>query len=245
VLVYAGAIPTTATPEPATITLLGIGIAGLAGYRLRRPQLGGRVMKRYLVALATLAMLAGGIGQASAASIFILKFDENGNGSISINGAPAVALHGVMMADPLEGGMSLTYMLPVTVANGDVGVVEPNSAFGTLSDMLRFTDANSNLTGITADRMIYYSELDPSQVQGGPGTDLADRVFQVRSSNVTTVREVGPEGNNSFQYGSVVGGNPVYIGISDVPEPATMTLFGAGVLGMAGYALRRCKNAAR
>jgi hypothetical protein len=36
VLVYAGAIPTTATPEPATITLLGIGIAGMAGYRLRR-----------------------------------------------------------------------------------------------------------------------------------------------------------------------------------------------------------------
>jgi hypothetical protein len=36
VLVYAGAIPTAPTPEPATITLLGIGIAGMAGYRLRR-----------------------------------------------------------------------------------------------------------------------------------------------------------------------------------------------------------------
>jgi hypothetical protein len=36
VLVYAGAIPTMPTPEPATITLLGIGIAGMAGYRLRR-----------------------------------------------------------------------------------------------------------------------------------------------------------------------------------------------------------------
>jgi hypothetical protein len=36
-LVYAGAVPTaSATPEPASLTLLGIGIAGLAGYRWKR-----------------------------------------------------------------------------------------------------------------------------------------------------------------------------------------------------------------
>jgi hypothetical protein len=43
------------------------------------------------------------------------------------------------------------------VVNGDVCVTEANSLF--CSDGLRFTDAQGRLNGVTADRMIFYSDL--------------------------------------------------------------------------------------
>lgn len=196
-------------------------------------------MKGWLIGFAAIALLFEGVGQVSAS--FILNFDENGNGSISISGAALVPNPGTMLADPVEGGTSLTYRLPSLVPAVDVLIFEPGTTGQqTLSDMLRFTNANGVLDGsVSADRMIYYSDLEPNDVQGGPGTDLADRSFQPRTTS--GILEVGPEGNNGF---SLLFFDNTYNGISDTPEPATLTLLGIGLASMAGYGWRRRKAAA-
>jgi hypothetical protein len=149
---------------------------------------------------------------------FVFNFDENGNGSISINGGPFTAISGTLQPDPTNAGTrALTYLLPSSqtpVGNGDVLILESP---GVLSDVIRFTDASGNLTGGTADRMIYYSDVDDLATEMGA---LADTGFP---SNVDlsaiSVDETGPEGANRFTYGFP----DVYNGISDraVPEPSS------------------------
>src|SRR6516164_5282983 len=84
---------------------------------------------------------------------FILLFDENGNGSISINGGGFVPDPGLIGIDPLSGLTALYYPLPETVVAGDVGVSEPNMP-SLLTDGLRF---ENGLFGFQA-VMFYFSD---------------------------------------------------------------------------------------
>src|SRR5262245_16759615 len=115
---------------------------------------------RWVLALAVAFLFQLGLGSARAQ--FVFNFDENGNGMISISGGAFMPLNGSLMPDPSNGGaLALTYLLPATatpVGNGDVRIFEPAATSAILSDVLRFTDANGSLTGLTADRMIYYSD---------------------------------------------------------------------------------------
>ena len=90
-----------------------------------------------------------------------MYFDENGHGLIN-TGSGFVSDPGNLAADPTGrvGGLVLIYTLDPAqlVGNGDVRVWEDYPGATILSDVISFTDANGNLTGITADRMIYYSE---------------------------------------------------------------------------------------
>ena len=195
----------------------------------------GRALIVVVVAMAYLFMTAG-----SAYAIFEVFFDEDGNGRISQNGGPITPLTGVMAPDPAFGGhLELTYFLPELVINGDVAVFEPGTT--ELSDGLRFTNAQGQLDHnlVTADRMIYLSD----QPEPGEVTALADTAFGnfgILGFN-GTIFEVGPEGHNGFDW--FPGGN-IYHGISDVPEPGTLTLLGIGALAMAGCAWRRRKQVA-
>ncbi|HEV3137943.1 MAG TPA: PEP-CTERM sorting domain-containing protein [Pirellulales bacterium] len=193
--------------------------------------------------VAALLMYTLAVAVTPALATFDIFFDENGNGSISQNGGALTPLHGVIAPDPSNGGApELTYFLPELVNNGDVAIFEPGTGNQVLSDGLRFTDANGNLThgATTADRMIYLSDREPNE----PNTDLADTPnpsnFGSQGFN-GTLSEVGPEGNNGFSW--FPGGN-TYHGISDVPEPATVTLLGFGMLGLLAYVWRRRRNAA-
>jgi hypothetical protein len=154
-------------------------------------------------------------GSPATSDPFTVRFDENGNGTVSQNGGPFRPLLELRLPDPLNGFTLVpTFFLPELVITGDLRVTEPG---GTLSDIVRFPDLAG--TGRTS-LMMYYSD----------NTDRADSLSDVglpaRLQNVlATVAEVGPEGNNRFRY--VAGSLPfanTYLGISDTPEPTTLVL---------------------
>jgi hypothetical protein len=184
---------------------------------------------------------------AAALDPMILHFDENGHATIAQNGGPTMNLVGVLAADPSvpSGGGSqpvLTYFLPQHVITGDVSFSEPGGG-GKISDWLRFTDSSGSISGRVSGagaRMIFYSDFE----LGEANTDLADTGFPLNlgTGNTTASAEIGPEGNNGFDYrpaGVPYPSNNEYVGISDIPEPATLALLGASLVGLGVIRRRR------
>lgn len=184
---------------------------------------------------------APGLSALTPVGPFLVRFDEKGNATISVNSGPATPLTGVLAPDPTTPAgvgqqLALTFMLPEPVVAGDVSFAEV--AGGPASDWLRFTDAAGHLNGATGTgtRMLFYSDFET----GETGADLADSGFPTNlgSGNHLAQLEVGPEGNNGFDYrpgGVPAPQNNEYIGISDaVPEPETYALMlaGLGALGL-------------
>ncbi|PYJ07566.1 MAG: hypothetical protein DME25_03570, partial [Verrucomicrobia bacterium] len=181
---------------------------------------------------------------AGSGDPFTITFDENGNSLIDLrDGSPLVPAPWGMLADPTQPGNPpvLTYFLPGPIVNGDVRIWE-DASFSILSDVLRFTDAQGNLTGQTADRMIYYSERpEPGEV---PPFELADTGFPpfLLPIDGGGVAETGPEGGpNGFTWAPGGPWDNIYNGISDVPEPGPLSWL---ALGGAGWfiACRRKKG---
>jgi hypothetical protein len=194
-----------------------------------------------------------GLSALTPVGAFLLHFDENGNATIQVGTAPATPLIGALMNDPtLPIGSPpqnvLTYLLPEPVVSGTVEIPEPAADGGGISDALRFTDATGIIDGGATGagtRLIYYSDLVP----GDPDDNaLADTGFPI---NLTAGNffigptEVGPEGNNGFDYqpaGVPFPADNEYIGISDAtlaPEPASLALLGSAFAAMGFWVRRR------
>jgi len=170
---------------------------------------------------------------------FLLRFDENGNWSIAVNGGPAITQpRGMLMTDPTvpSGGPVLTYLLPEPVITGTVAVLEPT---GGISDALRFTNAAGDISGISSGadaRMIFYSDFELGEIL----LDLADTGFPANlmaGNFVVGPTEVGPEGNNFFDWqpAGAYPANNEFIGVSDttpVSEPASLALLSNGLAAM-------------
>jgi hypothetical protein len=191
------------------------------------------MIKKIALLAAVLAVVAV-VSPVQAA--LILNFDENGNGSISINGGAFTQVIGTLTANPscssLPGGLCLTYILGGQLVNIGEGAISDSSTAFVLGDGLRFTDANGSLAApgtvgtTTADRMIYFSDVE--QVSDGA---LANTGFPTNfSSQFVYATEVGPEGSNGFTYSPSPN---VYNGISDIPEPDMVVLLGSGALALA------------
>jgi hypothetical protein len=160
--------------------------------------------------VGALAAYAGtGVVRANEASLagsgdpFEIWFDENGHAEASVNGGPLVPVVSGVEIEPTSGINALYYVLPLVVSPGDVRVWE-DAGHTTLSDLLRFTTT----------KMYYFSDNSDG------GTDLADTGFPavIIPADNGGVEEVGPEGNNHFDFlpGGVL--DNIYHGISDAPS---------------------------
>jgi PEP-CTERM motif len=192
--------------------------------------------------LLAIASLFFGASQATADSLpknpgqgdpFVLTFDENGNSTININGQGAMNNPGFLsaVADPNTGFVgALTYQLSGQVVAGIVNVYDPN---GTLSDAISFYNG-PDATGALIGYMAYYSFdntgdlADVGPIAGWPGSP----VFVVEQAN----------GTFAWFSGGAPGVDNDYYGVSSAPEPASMTLLGIGIAGMAGYGWRKRKQ---
>ena len=189
---------------------------------------------RIFVLLVTVSLLAASVPMfagnlAGGGDPFTIWFDENGNGSISLNGDPAIPNPGLVFTDPLSGINALAYVLPEVVADGDVRIWDDPGAT-VLSDLLRFENGVTLPGGQVDTVMFYFSQA------GGPS--LADTGFP----SVINPNDGG--GLFEWQVGGVSGfdwypGGNVYHGISDTPEPGTLLMFGSGIAGLAAMLRRK------
>ena len=214
--------------------------------KISRSLLSATLIGSLAVAVSTNAGAAEAPGLSALTPVgpFLFTFNENGQGTIAINGGPATTLNGVLAVDPsVPGGpgqqLALTFMLPEPVVTGDVSFAEPT---GGISDWIRFTDAAGTISGAATGagpRMLFYSDFEV----GAVNAELADTGFpaNIGTGNFVARLEVGVEGNNGFNYlpGAPYPQNNQYIGISDaIPEPETYAMLLAG-LGLMGFVARR------
>lgn len=194
-------------------------------------------MKRFASYAALAVALCFMATQARAGLLVNVNFDEFGNG---LTDYPATTLHALpvgLVADP-SGGLGvpvLVYVLPFTPIQGDVQLQE-FAGVAIFSDVVRFFNQF----------MIFYSD-------NGDGVDaIADAGLPgPLSTNVVTILEVGPEGNNGAIY-TPTANQPGYINSdfsatynitsdSAVPEPGIVSLMAAGLAGL-GLLKRYCKR---
>src|SRR5205085_2732733 len=141
-------------------------------------------------------------------ALILFTCDENGNGTMSLDGGAPFVFNGSLQPDPSWAGnpLRLTWDLASIgaspVGRGDVNILEPDDF--TLSDVLRFTDAAGSVQiGLYADRMVLYSNLG--------GGKLADTGFPPNlNSGVIEYTDETPADTWEF----IASGGNTYRGIS-------------------------------
>lgn len=163
---------------------------------------------------------AGSITTQSGLTVdFTSSQDANGGFYIGANNGLFSGLGGTLLIDPGVGGdsLTLTFSSAITSLSFNFGVIDLLSAPGTPADALSFLDSN-NVSGTANTSILGNSDLFP---QG-------NAVF-TDAAGFTSV--------------TISDAQAFVIGVSNVPEPASLLAFGAGLMGLAAL-LRRARRAA-
>ena len=175
---------------------------------------------------------------------FVLNFDENGNGTV-VTGVTAPAISPAISnigTSPEGFSGALNYTLPTIVSPG-YALVWDDSNKTVLSDVLNFQNVVNVDKVVTGSIMWYYSSPDGNDLADLSQTNWSSLMSDLTSQfgDLTTFGAFATEDvNGNFTYSP--GGNVYNGNSSETPEPATMVLFGTGLIGLAGLARRR-KNA--
>ena len=211
-------------------------------------------MKRFLLSLAALALLLGEVGQVKAD---IITFDDQGltgpstfaattqqNISVTSPGGVGVSLTGGTIltnatnlpADETSlygtaGFADTTYTNPITITfNQSVHNFIANLYNGsTITAVFRVSDG----LGDTADFTL------PNNLNGG--TSMVDFAAVGTTVTITQLTPDPNAGGWDFFVDNLQFNVPLPV---SVPEPSSLTLFGIGAIGLAGYVWRRRKLAA-
>ena len=183
---------------------------------------------------------------ASAAPIFCetlicVTVDENGHGTITIAGGVPSDLFFSLMTDPGSGGGSSVAnynflgLLPDLVP-GDLVLLEPDTN-NIRSDLIRFDASHGG-------SLFFYSDQD------GADASPADILFP-GTPTTFSMPEVELLGGGRFgvvwipapgEPGYADGGVTYEIESDGVPEPMTLTLVGAGLLGLGVFGRRKLRK---
>jgi hypothetical protein len=171
------------------------------------------------------------------------------------NTCPANCASVVLATDPISGKTTVEYVLqltpvapatvgsPITVTAGDVKVAEFGSS--TVGDVLRFEDVT--ISNVLRGVVFLFSGDGSNGIPYDADVGLPSS-FQ---TNFTTISENSIGQTATY---SPTSGQPGYCGAScslgyvlnspDVPEPLTLSIFGAGLFGAAAIRRRRKQSKA-
>jgi hypothetical protein len=208
-----------------------------------------RLFGARVLGLATIALLAVGAGTANATLIITFSqdganVDASGVGSLNFNG---LTFDSFDFADPFVNASSGTVLLGVPSSFTDIytGGISGPTTFGpggsfpaSSGTTTAPSNSNAGIDGAAAELFV-------------PGGYTAGDPFTVESTwDNTTLSDLGlTPGTYTWTWGSVGNGTADSLEVvipssTGVPEPLTLSLFGAGLLGMAVMRKRKLRKAA-